>query len=157
MNDLFGNRTDLPPDAEPSDYWYTPRYVLERVESFMGPYFDPCPIDPQQNGLEIAWGADCFINPPYSEKLMNLFIDKAKHEFADTKRFLWLVNFSNSKKTKRLLEIGTSICLPNKRINFIPGHPALGDGKSPRYDSIFILWGYPAGLHDNFNTIGKVY
>src|SRR5690349_21203234 len=29
--------------------------------------FDPCPSDPQENGLSVDWKASNFVNPPYNK------------------------------------------------------------------------------------------
>lgn len=154
--DLFGN--SLTPEAAENDYWYTPPKVLACVHDFLGEgYFDPCPVNPKDDGLQMAWQADCFINPPYSAILKRAFIDKAYAEYKHGSRFLWLLNFGNSKDLWDLHLSASAVCVPQTRIRFIPGHPALGDGSSPRYDNIFILWGDPAGFEESFASVGKVY
>ncbi len=144
--------------TKPSDFWYTPPYVLDAVKSFFGfaGYGDPCPINPEFNGLQNQWLPELFINPPYSNPLRRQFIDKAMQEY-NGGRFLWLLNFGNNQDSWELQKCASAICIPEKRIKFIPGHPDLGDGKSPRYDSIFILWGDPSGFEKAFKDIGKVY
>ena len=142
------------------DLWYTPDHIKQRIQKFFGSdYFDPCPVNPTFNGLETGWGWRSFINPPYSTKLKNEFIDyglkQYKHHIGS--RYLWLVNYRNSVALTKLHKYADAICVPDTRIRFVPGHPSLGDGESPRHDSIFILWGNIAGFHDNFHSLGKVY
>ena len=45
------------------------------MKIFQG-WFDPCPMDPSFDGLEISWEDRNFVNPPYSEKPK--WIKKAK-------------------------------------------------------------------------------
>lgn len=74
-----------------SDEWYTPRWIIEKL----GPFdLDPCAaVNPpyetakktfnkMQNGLEQIWPEDAvvWLNPPYSRKLLNAFVEKlAEH------------------------------------------------------------------------------
>lgn len=143
---------------EINDFWYTPNYVLDCVHDFFnGAYFDPCPINPYFNGLERDWGSNCFINPPYSKELKKAFIKKGIEQYNWGKRFLWLVNYRNSKQLTILHNHADAVCIPDKRIKFLPGYPDLGLGTSPKYDSIFILWGETIGFKEAFADIGRVY
>lgn len=144
-------------DSQKNDLWYTPPDILTSVGLLLGHYFDPCPINPQYDGLNVSWGRDCFINPPYSRKLRRQFIEKGMREY-DGGRYLWLLNFGNNKDVGLLHSVpwASAVCLPEKRTKFIPGHSDLGDGMSPRYDSIFILWGAVDGFEDIFCYQGSV-
>lgn len=152
--------SDFLNDIKLNDNWYTPCHILKAVTHFMGKdWFDPCPVNPEFDGLYINWQSDNFINPPYSKKLRRHFVWKGIQEFNKNpaSRFLWLVNFGNNKDLWQLHKYASAICIPETRIRFVPGHPSLGDGKSPRYDSIFVLWGNPHGFREHFQHIGKVY
>ena len=143
----------------PNDEWYTPDYVIDCVDKLMPEWFDPCPAGWGKlfDGLTGAWEYDCFINPPYSPKLKKAFIEKAIDEFYPSDcRFLWLVNYANSKDCKILSEKASAVCIPYKRVSFIPGHESLKAG-SPRYDNIFYLWGRSKGFAEAFKSIGRVY
>lgn len=142
----------------PNDFWYTPPYVMNCVKQFFGfaGFGDPCPVNPEFNGLQHTWLPECYINPPYSRKLRRAFIQKGIKEYKGG-RFLWLLNFGNNIDHWDLHQRSSSVCLPETRIRFTPGHPALGDGKSPMYDSIFILWGDPSGFKEAFAPLGKAY
>lgn len=49
--------------------YYTPKWILERVERFLGEYHDPCPARYNKpladNGLAQTWKGNVFCNPPY--------------------------------------------------------------------------------------------
>jgi len=142
-----------------NDYWYTPPEVWNAINSFLGSdVFDPCPVNPDFDGLEVFWKKDCYINPPYSKETKRKFIKKAKIAFGPGCRFVWTLNYANSQDLKEIHSLASAICIPFKRIKFIPGHPELGDGKSPRYDSVIVLWGHDTdGFCKAFSSIGKVY
>ena len=146
-------------ECEITDKWYTPGYVWKAVDIFFdkGAWHDPCPAHPVQDGLTANWWKDCYINPPYSKALKRAFIKKGKEQFSAGKRFLWLVNYANSVDCEELSDRASAVCIPYRRIAFVPGDPSLGDGRSPRYDNIFYLWGDPAGFAEAFGEIGKTY
>lgn len=48
-----------------------------------GDFFDPCPVNPQWNGLEINWKKINFVNPPYT--LLQEFVAKAISESFEDK------------------------------------------------------------------------
>ena len=45
--------------------WRTPSELYEKLDAEFHFDFDPCPPDPQFDGLEIEWGDRNFVNPPY--------------------------------------------------------------------------------------------
>jgi site-specific DNA-methyltransferase (adenine-specific) len=47
--------------------WKTPKEFYEGLKKEFNFDFDPCPVNPTFNGLEIEWGKRNFINPPYNE------------------------------------------------------------------------------------------
>lgn len=66
------------------------------------------------------------------------------------------LNYANSAHLKTIKAQSSAVCLPDKRIRFIPGHPSLKES-SPRYNNIIILWGNPTGFKEAFSHIGEVY
>ncbi len=62
--------------SKESDNWTTPLNIYEK---YMGRrYFDPCPVNPDFDGLIIDWPELCFVNPPYSK--IRLWLEKAISE-----------------------------------------------------------------------------
>ena len=75
-----------------TDEWYTPKWIIDQL----GPFdLDPCAaVNPPyetarttynklQNGLVQPWPTDAvvWLNPPYSRKLLNAFVEKlAEHD-----------------------------------------------------------------------------
>lgn len=65
-----------------SDVHLTPDRVFEIIEKKWGwkkqEMFDPCPENPQFDGLKIEWNDVNFVNPPYT--LLREFVAKAIEE-----------------------------------------------------------------------------
>lgn len=156
--------------TQPNDCWHTPPEVWQSIHDFFGefPVFDPCPSNPDEDGLEIEWDKNTYINPPYSEEAKRAFINKGEREFKLGHRFLWMFNYANSKDLWRVHLRASAVLIPEKRFHFIAGDPSLighpdnpdrnkRKPGSPRYDNIMILWGNPSGFHNAFRKWGKVY
>ncbi len=62
-----------------SDIHLTPDRVWDMIREYYGyqqeEFFDPCPVNPQFNGLDIDWYRLNYINPPYSN--LPLWVEKA--------------------------------------------------------------------------------
>ena len=77
-----------------SDVHLTPDRVWDIIEDTWGyhkdEFFDPCPVNPQWNGLSIDWEKLNYVNPPYSRQqgerktLLTQFVDKALEENGTT-------------------------------------------------------------------------
>ena len=77
-----------------SDVHITPDRVWDMIKEKWGyekeQFFDPCPVNPQWNGLDIDWKEMNFVNPPYSRQigerktLLAQFVDKALEETGTT-------------------------------------------------------------------------
>jgi len=77
-----------------SDVHITPDRVWDMIKENWGyekeQFFDPCPVNPQWNGLDIDWKELNYVNPPYSREqgekktLLTLFVDKALEEKGTT-------------------------------------------------------------------------
>lgn len=161
-------------ECRSNDYWYTPPYVWDAVNTFFGlaGYGDPCPVNPEFNGLQHEWLPQCYINPPYSKGQLEAWIAKGVKEYTagkwPTKRFLWLLNYGNTENHCVMNRYASAVCIPKTRIKFIPGHPSLAGHpdnpdpemrkpSGPKYNNIFYLWGNPSGFQEAFKNIGRVY
>lgn len=97
------------------DNWATPKEVLEVLESEFHFDFDPCPLNYKLDGLTCEWGKSNFINPPYSRKLKEAFINKAFDESKKGKLCVMLLPVSTSTR------IFHEVILPNAEIRFWKG------------------------------------
>jgi hypothetical protein len=86
------NMSYMPPIK--SDVHLTPDIVWDIIKEGWGyeqnQFFDPCPVNPKWNGLEIKWKELNYVNPPYSKQsgdkksLLTLFVEKALEESGTT-------------------------------------------------------------------------
>jgi len=100
------------------DNWETPtEFITEYVIPEFGnyEYLDPCPLDADFNGLEIDWGKQAFVNPPYNRKDKEAFIRKAFKESKKGCKVVMLLPVSTSTK------IFHEIIYPHTDIKFIKG------------------------------------
>lgn len=72
------------------DNWKTPKAFYEKLNEEFNFDFDPCPPDPQFDGLEIEWGNCNFVNPPYGN-IIAKWLEKAVEEQAKGKTSVFLI------------------------------------------------------------------
>lgn len=84
-----------------SDNWATPAYFYDKLNEEFNFDFDPCPYNTGEldfDGTKIEWGNSNFINPPYSQKLKEAFVQKAIQEAKKGKLCVLLLPVSTSTK-----------------------------------------------------------
>lgn len=97
------------------DNWQTPLNILGLVDRFYGgQWFDPCPINPEFNGLTMKWHPRTYINPPFSE-----YLEWAKHGKLQPLEQIWICNHDHSTERFQLLTPGSTMCLLFDRVAFI--------------------------------------
>lgn len=130
-----------------SNDWETPDLFYKKLNIEFSFDFDPCPFQHDievWNGLKIEWGNRNFINPPYSRKLKEAFIQKAVEESKKGKLCVMLLPVSTSTV------IFHDVILPNKqelrfvrkRIHF-KGYNTKGvwvDDQQPMHDSMVVVF-----------------
>ena len=102
-----------------NDDWSTPDYILDWVKKKYGSYFDPCPINPNFDGLNIKWRKVNFVNPPYTLKLKTAFVMKAIYEASQNKTCILLLPAAT--ETRLFIELWNfshEIIFVHKRIKF---------------------------------------
>lgn len=103
------------------DNWATPQWFYNELNEEFGFNDDPCPyfegeITPDKCGLRREWGSVTFLNPPYSRKLKEAFVEKALQESKKGKTVVMLLPVSTSTK------LFHEIIKPNaKEIRFVKG------------------------------------
>lgn len=74
-----------------NDIVETPKDFYNELDSVFNFDFDPCPINPTFNGLEVDWGQRNFVNPPFSK--ISEWVQKAVIEQNKNKTSLLLITF----------------------------------------------------------------
>ena len=127
------------------DDWTTPKEFLEELEKEFGKMFDPCPLNSKFDGLKIFWEDVNFINPPYSRKLKEAFINKAFEESQKGKTCVMLLPVSTSTK------IFHKIIYPNAELRFIKGRLKFNGLKtSGQMDNMLVIF---RGKKNNENLL----
>lgn len=126
------------------DDWQTPKYLYDKLNAEFNFDFDPCPINPQFDGLSIDWGESNFINPPYSRKFKEAFIKKAYKESLKGKTCVMLLPVSTSTKIFHIY------IYPNAEIRFLQGRVKFS-GINTKGESV----SDKCGMHDSMIVIFK--
>jgi hypothetical protein len=118
-----------PQNHESENTWFTPKHFIEAL----GPFdLDPCTAsfrpfhtakkhyehDLGDNGLELPWSGDVWLNPPYGKQIMP-FINK----FIEHKKGIMLI-FARmgSEGVQKLINSGATCYCLRKRLYFIQKH-----------------------------------
>jgi hypothetical protein len=72
-----------------SNDWETPKELYRALNNIFHFDFDPCPLDPTFDGLEVEWGERNYVNPPYSQ--LGQWIKKAHAEASKGKLVVMLI------------------------------------------------------------------
>lgn len=134
-------------NLEHKDDWKTPAKIFDELNNEFNFDFDPCPYKhdiTQWDGLQVEWGDRNFVNPPYSRKLKEAFVEKA------------VIEKMKGKISVLLLPVSTSTALfhdvikPNaSEIRFVRGRIRFegvntkGEyvtDKTPMHDSMIVIF-----------------
>jgi site-specific DNA-methyltransferase (adenine-specific) len=114
--------------------WTTPKLLYDDLNKEFHFDFDPCPINPQFDGLKISWGNCNFVNPPYNK--IKLWIEKGFNEFQSGKTVVFLIPARTDTKW-----FHTYIYHKCTEIRFIKGRLKFGEGKgSAPFPSMIIIF-----------------
>lgn len=120
------------------DDWATPPKFYDELNKEFNFDFDPCPFhhDMSWDGTEVDWGQRNFVNPPYSQKLKEAFINKALEESKKWKTSVLLIPCSTSTK------IFHDVIKPNaKEIRFVRGRlPFRGINSKWQKVNYHLIW-----------------
>lgn len=115
--------------SKKSDNWKTPSEIYKRFIDWG--YYDPCPTNPDFDGLEIEWKDHNFVNPPYSQIskwLEKAFVERKKRHYSV---FLLPVR-TDTKWFARIVEEECQIC-------FIQGRLKFNDYGTAPFPSMYVL------------------
>ena len=131
-----------------SDNWATPRSLYDELDREFAFDFDPCPLNDgdiprDKDGLIIDWGQRNFVNPPYSLKLKNAFVNRALDFKKKGRLSVLLLPVSTSTK------LFHDVILPNAdEIRFIRGRVKF-EGVNTKGERV----SNKAGMHDSMIVI----
>lgn len=82
MKDYFGS------NGENKFVIETPDWLIDEVIAEFGEFYDPCPVNPKECGLDADWherkamsGKDCvYVNPPYTRGAISKWVAKCRSE-----------------------------------------------------------------------------
>ena len=98
--------------------WKTPKMVYQVLDAEFNFDFDPCPPNPNFNGLDVSWGERNFVNPPYGTEINN-WADKAIEEYQKGKIVVMLIaSRTDTKWWHRLMNQATEIRFIKGRLKF---------------------------------------
>ena len=106
------------------DNWKTPKAFYEKLNEEFNFDFDPCPPNPQFDGLEIEWGKCNFVNPPYGNVIAK-WLEKAVQEQEKGKTSVFLIP---SRTDTRWWH---NFVMNADEIRFIKGRLKFDDQKNP--------------------------
>ena len=123
------------------DNWATPKDVYEQLNREFNFDFDPCPLNYERDGLTIEWGESNFINPPYSRKLKEAFINKAFEQSKLGKVCVMLLPVSTSTKIfHEIIYPNAEIRFWRGRINFLANGLENEKYKAGQMDSMIVIF-----------------
>ena len=70
--------------------WRTPQKLYNSLNQIFRFNFDPCPVNPDFDGLKINWKQSNYVNPPYGRKL-GLWVKKCFEESQKGKTSVLLI------------------------------------------------------------------
>jgi site-specific DNA-methyltransferase (adenine-specific) len=73
-----------------NEKWKTPEKFYENLNNEFNFDFDPCPSNPEFDGLEVEWGSCNFVNPPYGNVIAK-WLEKAVIEQGKGKTSVFLI------------------------------------------------------------------
>ena len=94
--------------------WGTPDAVYDLLDKEFMFDFDPCPSNPQFDGLVCEWGESNFVNPPYGREITK-WMAKGFEEWKNGKTVVFLVASRTDTKWWH------DYCMKATEIRFIKG------------------------------------
>ena len=114
--------------------WKTPKRFYEELNKEFNFDFDPCPVNPSFDGLDVEWGSCNFVNPPY-----NKLKDWLKKGFEEWKKGKTVVFLIPSRTDTRYWH---DYCMKATEIRFIKGRLHFDDSNKPApFPSCVIVFG----------------
>lgn len=106
--------------------WRTPKDVYDQLDREFNFDFDPCPINPNFDGLTISWKERNFVNPPYGN-ILPKWIEKSYNEAKQGKLVVMLI--PSRTDTRYFHRFILPFCCPSSANNQIVWAAGIIDGE----------------------------
>lgn len=154
------------------DHWTTPRQTIEELCAILGIErfdFDPCSNASSVVGAAIEWRMDrdgdslskdwppgaTFVNPPYSAKARDAFIERVVSEANAGRQMAILVPMAGAAKwARKLMAPAKSVLIPKYRLKF--GNGADGGMGAPFDCMVYVFNAGALAPHERWTTLGTV-
>ena len=150
--------------------WYTPAKYIEAARAVMGSIdLDPasCALanevvkadtyyTKENNGLELPWYGNVWLNPPYSQRLGSKFVDKLieTYDNGEIKQAIMLLSSLSGDSRYFQPCWNYLICMHRGRIHFYNGN---SNKDSSRHGSLFVYIGsYEQRFTQIFSQFGTI-
>lgn len=118
--------------------WQTPKATYDVLDTEFNFDFDPCPVNPEFDGLIIDWGQRNFVNPPYGREL-GKWLAKGHEEADKGKTVVFLIP---SRTDTRWWH---DHCMYADEIRFIKGRLKFeGAAFNASFPSALVIWRGPS-------------
>ena len=104
--------------------WRTPVKLYEALDRVFHFDHDPCPVDPQEDGLVTEWGERNFVNPPFGREI-GLWVRKGYDEALKGRLVVMLL------PARTDTSYWHSYVMRATKIHFLPGRLHFDDGPNP--------------------------
>lgn len=112
-----------------TDHWNTPKWIQE---IFKFGFFDPCPNNPEFDGLKESWRTHAYVNPPYSNPMP--WVEKAIEESKKGCYVVMLLKCDPSTKWyKKIVEAKAHFIFFGERLHYSESK------QSPNFPSVLIV------------------
>lgn len=122
--------------------WKTPKDLYLQLDKYFNFTFDPCPTNPQFDGLSIDWGEVNFVNPPYGREISK-WIKKGYEEYLKGKRVIMLIPARTDTKYWH------DYIMKANELWFIKGRLRFDDGDMPApFPSVIVIFNPDSTIYD---------
>lgn len=120
--------------------WQTPKYLYDYLDKEFIFDFDPCPSNPNFDGLKISWASMNYVNPPYGSEIKK-WITKAIAEQKKAHYSVFLIpSRTDTKWFYKMFQHAAEIRFIVGRIKFV------GAENSAPFPSMIVYFGPKRGI-----------
>jgi len=154
------------------DEWYTPPKYTDAAREVMGSInLDPASSENanknvgaerimtlSDDGLNQKWEGNVWLNPPYSQPLIDKFSEKVTEKYMDGEIEQACILVNNATETKwcqRMLEKAPVVCFVKGRVKFLDGQ-GKGTGAPLQGQVIIYMGDSPERFYNEFKKFGVI-